>query len=154
MALAMSITLSTLRPMPPVQGYDSLWFHVDLVGYEANTDMRLDAFFREVEYRSCLQIALGHPECPFHIPETVVLGHYLLCVKVGVGHVSLQIVPLGVILYLLLVDGHLHVLADGQELVVATLVDGGLGEHAAAVCLAQSLNAFVAVVCVFLRPLL
>ena len=123
-----------------MQGDDALQFFVDLVCYEADADVRLNAFLREVEYRPCLQIALRDTECPFHVPKTVIL---LLGIKVSVGYVAFQAVPLGIVLYLLLVDDHLHVLADGKELVISASVDGCLGKHSAAVCLTQSLNAFL-----------
>ena len=137
-----------------MQGDDALQFFVDLVCYEADADVRLNAFLREVEYRPCLQIALRDTECPFHVPKTVILGYYLLGIKVSVGYVAFQAVPLGIVLYFLLVDDHLHVLADGKELVISASVDGCLGKHSAAVCLTQPLNAFLAVMSVFLGPLL
>ena len=84
----------------------------------------------------------------------MILGYYLLGIKVSVGYVAFQAVPLGIVLYLLLVDDHLHVLADGKELVISASVDGCLGKHSAAVCLTQPLNAFLAVMSVFLGPLL
>jgi len=56
----------------PMQCNDALQLLVNFVCDEADTDVSLDAFLREVEYRSCLQIALCNTECPFHVPKTVI----------------------------------------------------------------------------------
>ena len=59
-----------------MQGDDALQFFVDLVCYEADADVRLNAFLREVEYRPCLQIALRAPECPFYVLKIVLFVYY------------------------------------------------------------------------------
>ena len=50
------------------------------------------------------------------------------------------------------IDTHGYVFADFQELVVTTLVDVFLGQSAFRISLAESIDAFVAVPCVFLCP--
>lgn len=64
---------------------DTFQFLLDLVCDETDADVRLDTFLRKMEYRPCLQIALCHTECPFHIPKAVILGNDLFSVKVRVG---------------------------------------------------------------------
>ena len=52
----------------------------------------------------------------------MILGNDTLCVKVCIGNVALESVPLAVLCYLLFANDNLYVLADFKKLVVATLV--------------------------------
>ena len=84
----------------------------------------------------------------------MILIHYFLWGEVGVGDVSLESVPACVLGYLLLADLYSHVLAYFKELVVSAAVDLGLGQGAAAVGLAQAIDASLAVVGVLVCPFL
>ena len=52
----------------------------------------------------------------------MILGNDTLRVKIRIGNVALEPVPLAVLCYLLFADDNLYVLADFKKLVVATLV--------------------------------
>ena len=52
----------------------------------------------------------------------MILGNDTLCVKISIGYVALESVPLAVLRNLLLADDDLYVIADFKKLVVATLV--------------------------------
>ena len=52
----------------------------------------------------------------------MVLGNDTLGVKVCIGDVALESVPLAVLCYLLFADDDLYVLADFKKLIVAALV--------------------------------
>ena len=87
-----------------MQCNNALQLLVDLICDEVDTDVRLDALLSEVEYRPCLQIALCDTECSFHVPKTVILGYNLSGIKIRIGDIAFQTIPLLVGLYLLLVD--------------------------------------------------
>ena len=57
-----------------MQLYYSLQLLVNLICDEADADMGLDTFFREVEYWPCLQIPFCNAECPLDIPQAMILG--------------------------------------------------------------------------------
>ena len=52
----------------------------------------------------------------------MILGNDTLSIKICIGNVALESVPLAVLCYLLFADDNLYVLADFKKLVVATLV--------------------------------
>ena len=81
----------------------------------------------------------------------MILGYNMFCVKISVGNVSFESVPLAVFIYLLFTDGNFYVLADFKKLVVATLVYLILGNSSTLVCFSQSGNATVTVVGILLR---
>ena len=84
----------------------------------------------------------------------MILLHHLLGREAGVGDVSFQSVPACVLGYLPLAYLNRHVPAYLKELVVAAAVDMRLGQGAAAVGLAQPLDAALAVVGVLVGALL
>ena len=52
----------------------------------------------------------------------MILGNDTLCVKISIGYVALESVPLAVLRNLLFADDDLYVLADFKKLIVAALV--------------------------------
>ena len=68
----------------------------------------------------------------------MILIRNFLCIKVSIGDVALQSVPLLIIADSFFADIDLYVLADFEELVIATPVHLCLGQPATAVCLAKS----------------
>ena len=86
--------------------------------------------FRKVEHRPHLKITLADPESLLNPQKSVILADDFFWLKTSVGDVALQPIPLLVFRNPLLTDGDLYVLADFQELVVATFVDLVFGKPA------------------------
>ena len=81
----------------------------------------------------------------------MILGNDTLCVKICIGNVALEPIPLAVLGYLLLADDDLYVLVDFKNLVVATLVHLILRDASALVGFSQPCNATVTVVGILFR---
>ena len=83
----------------------------------------------------------------------MILGNDTLGVKVCIGDVALESVPLAVLCNLLFADDDFYVLADFKKLVVATLVHLTLRDASGLIGFSQSGNSAVTVVGILLRTL-
>ena len=83
----------------------------------------------------------------------MILGYNTLSVKIGIGYVALESVPLAVLCNLLFTDDDFYVLADLKKLVVATLVHLTLRDASGLIGFSQSGNTAVTVVGILLRTL-
>ena len=81
----------------------------------------------------------------------MVLGNDTLGVKVCIGDVALESVPLAVLCNLLFANDDFYVLADFKKLVVATLVHLTLRDASGLIGFSQSGNSAVTVVGILLR---
>ena len=81
------------------------------------------------------------------------LGNDTLGVKVCIGDVALESVPLAVLCNLLFANDDFYVLADFKKLVVATLVHLTLRDASGLIGFSQSGNTAVTVVGILLRTL-
>ena len=81
----------------------------------------------------------------------MILGNDTLGIKVCIGDVSLESVPLAVLCYLLFANDDFYVLADFKKLVVATLVHLTLRDASGLISFSQSSNTTVTVVGILLR---
>ena len=84
----------------------------------------------------------------------MILGNDTLGIKVCIGDISFQTIPLAVLGNLLLADGDLYILADFKELVVSSFIDLLLRDVPTLVGFSQSCNATVAIVSLLLCPFL
>ena len=84
----------------------------------------------------------------------MIFGNDSLCVKIRIGYVAFESVPLAVLRNLLFADDDLYVLADFKKLVVATLVHLILRNVSTLVGFPQTDNAAVTVVGILLRTFL
>ena len=80
----------------------------------------------------------------------MILGNDTLCVKISIGYVALESVPLAVLRNLLLADDDLYVIADFKKLVVAALVHLTLRNASGLIGFSQSGNSAVTVISIFL----
>lgn len=83
----------------------------------------------------------------------MILGNDTLGVKVCIGDVALESVPLAVLCNLLFADDDFYVLADFKKLVVATLVHLTLRDASGLIGFSQSDNSAVTVVGILLCTL-
>lgn len=84
----------------------------------------------------------------------MILGNDTLGIKVCIGDISFQTIPLAVLGNLLLADGDLYILADFKELVVSSFIDLLLRDVPTLVGFSQLCNAMVTIVSLFLCPFL
>ena len=80
----------------------------------------------------------------------MILGNDTLCVKVCIGNVALEPVPLAVLSYLLFANDNIYILADFKKFVVTTPVHLILRNASAPVGFSQPGNATVTVVSILL----
>ena len=80
----------------------------------------------------------------------MILGNDTLCVKISIGYVALESVPLAVLRNLLFADDDLYVIADFKKLVVAALVHLTLCNASGLIGFSQSGNSAVTVISIFL----
>ena len=80
----------------------------------------------------------------------MILGNDTLGIKVCIGDVSLESVPLAVLCNLLFANDDFYVLADFKKLVVATLVHLTLRNASGLIGFSQSGNSAVTVISIFL----
>ena len=84
----------------------------------------------------------------------MILGNDTFSVKIRIGYVAFESVPLAVLCNLLFADDDLYVLADFKKLVVATLVHLILRNTPALVGFSQPGNSAVTVIGILLRTFL
>ena len=80
----------------------------------------------------------------------MVLGNDTLGVKICIGDIALESVPLAVLCNLLFANDDFYVLADFKKLVVATLVHLTLRDASGLIGFSQSGNSAVTVISIFL----
>ena len=84
----------------------------------------------------------------------MILGNDTLSVKIRIGYVAFESVPLAVLCNLLFADDDFYVIADLKELVVATLVHLILRNTPTLAGFSQSCNSAVTVIGILLRTFL
>lgn len=81
----------------------------------------------------------------------MILGNDTLCVKICIGNVDLESVPLTVLCNLIFADDDFYIFADFKKLIVATLVYLIFRNASALVGFFQPSNASITVVCILFR---